>query len=75
MRLPFQRHDPWWDLEGRTVRRDRRLRKLLKIVVAWGIVALLIVVFKPLNALAASTAVDVDQRATIVVPYTPPCCH
>src|SRR4051812_3188113 len=65
MRLPFQRHDPWWDLEGRTVRRDRRLRKLLKIVVAWGIVALLIVVFKPLNALAAGGGVNLDQWATL----------
>lgn len=34
-RVLFRRHDPWWDLEGTTVRRQRRI----KLVVDFGILA------------------------------------
>jgi hypothetical protein len=53
MRLLIRGRDPYWDLDGRTVRRDRRLRRILQVLVAWAIVALLIVVFRPMNVRAA----------------------
>jgi hypothetical protein len=64
MRLP-RRHDPYWDMEGRTVRRDRRLRKVLSVLVALGVLVLLAAVFRPINARAAGTGVNLDQWATI----------
>jgi hypothetical protein len=65
MRLAVRRRDPYWDLDGRTVRRDRRLRKMLQVLVAWAIVALLVVVFRPMNVHAAGTGVNLDQWATL----------
>jgi hypothetical protein len=65
MRLAVRRRDPYWDLDGRTVRRDRRLRKVLQVLVAWAIVALLVVVFRPMNVRAAGTGVNLDQWATL----------
>jgi hypothetical protein len=55
-RLPIGRRDPWWDLEGRSVRRDRRLRHLLEVVV---LVALLVLLFIVLNPPLVRTAVVV----------------
>jgi archaellum biogenesis protein FlaJ (TadC family) len=47
-RLPFgRRRDPWWDMEGRSVRRDRRLRRLLQVLVLLSALVLLAVVFNP----------------------------
>ncbi len=37
-RLFFRRHDPWWDLEGTAVRRQRRI----KLVVDFGILVVAI---------------------------------
>ena len=53
MRLLSRGHDPYWGLEGKNVRRERRLRRLLELVVAFAIIALLLVVFKPLNTIGA----------------------
>ncbi len=54
-RLPFgRRRDPWWDLEGRSVRRDRRLRRLLQVLVLLSALVLLAVVFNPPAARAAA---------------------
>jgi hypothetical protein len=69
MRLPVRRRDPYWDLDGRTVRRDRRLRKVLQVLVAWAIVALLVVVFRPMNVRAAGTGVNLDQWASLDVAW------
>src|SRR6266550_4510668 len=69
MRLAVRRRDPYWDLDGRTVRRDRRLRKVLQVLVAWAIVALLVVVFRPMNVRAAGTGVNLDQWATLDVAW------
>jgi hypothetical protein len=47
-RLPFsRRRDPWWDLEGRSVRRDRRLRRFLQVLVLLAALVLLALVFNP----------------------------
>jgi hypothetical protein len=64
MRLTVRRRDPYWDLDGRTVRRDRRLRKVLSVLVAFAVLALLVMVFRPMNARAAGTGVNLDQWAT-----------
>jgi hypothetical protein len=64
MRLPLRRRDPWWDLEGRSVRRDRHLRKVLELLVALSIVALLVLVFRPMNVRAAGGGVNLDQWAS-----------
>jgi len=69
MRLFIRGRDPYWDLDGRTVRRDRRLRKLLMVLVAWSIVGLLLVVFRPVNVQAAATGVNLDQWATLDVAW------
>jgi hypothetical protein len=65
MRLLIRGRDPYWDLDGSSVRRDRRLRKFLAILVALATVALVAVVFRPMNARAASGAVNLDQWATL----------
>jgi hypothetical protein len=45
-RMRFRRsHDPWWDLEGRTVRRHRRLKAALDIGILGVAIATLAVVF------------------------------
>jgi hypothetical protein len=64
MRLFVRGRDPYWDLDGRTVRRDRRLRKLLVVLVAWAVVGLLLVVFRPMNVRAAGS-VNLDQWASL----------
>jgi hypothetical protein len=65
MRLLIRGRDPYWDLDGSSVRRDRRLRKLLTILVVIATLALVVVVFRPMNARAASGAVNLDQWATL----------
>jgi hypothetical protein len=65
MRLIIRGRDPYWDLEGSSVRRDRRLRKLLAILVFLATMALVVVVFRPMNARAASGTVNLDQWATL----------
>jgi hypothetical protein len=65
MRLPFrQNRDPWWDMEGRTVRRLRRKR----VMVSFGILAiafvLLALVWGVPGVRAASTTVNLDQWAS-----------
>jgi hypothetical protein len=65
MRLPFrQGRDPWWDMEGRTVRRLRRKR----VLVSFGILAvaaiLLAFVWGVPGVRAASTTVNLDQWAS-----------
>jgi hypothetical protein len=44
-RMWFRRHDPWWDLEGRTVRRQRRLKAALDLGILAVAIATLAVVF------------------------------
>jgi hypothetical protein len=56
-RLRFGRRDPWWDLEGRSVRRDRRLRHVLEIVVLVALLVLLLIVLNPPLARTAVTVV------------------
>jgi hypothetical protein len=65
MRLLIRRRDPYWDLDGRTVRRDRRLRKVLQVLVAWAIVALLVAVFRPMNVRAAGADVNLDPSPSL----------
>ncbi|HEX5013415.1 MAG TPA: hypothetical protein VFV72_04575 [Candidatus Limnocylindrales bacterium] len=65
MRLPFrQGRDPWWDMEGRTVRRLRRRR----VAVSFGILVvaavLLAFVWGVPGVRAASTTVNLDQWAS-----------
>jgi hypothetical protein len=65
MRILRRGHDPYWGMEGRNIRRERRLRRLLELVVAFAIVALLLVVFKPIKVLGAGTSVNLDQWSTL----------
>ena len=45
-RMWFRRdHDPWWDLDGRTVRRQRRLKTALDIGILAVAMLTLAVVF------------------------------
>ena len=56
-RLPTRRRDPWWDLEGRSVKRDRRLRRLLEVVVLIALLVLLAIFFNPPAARGAMALV------------------
>jgi hypothetical protein len=45
-RLPFRRsHDPWWDLDGTTVRRRRKLKMALDISILVVAITMLAIVF------------------------------
>ena len=54
------RRDPFWDMEGRGVRRARRMRKILKILVLIAIVIIAVVVVRPVAARALEAYPDVD---------------
>lgn len=56
----MSRRDPFWDMEGRGVRRARRMRKILKILVLVAIVVLAVVVVRPVAARALAAYPDVD---------------
>jgi hypothetical protein len=56
LRLSVGRRDPWWDLEGASARRDRRLRRLLEVVVLIAVLLLVAIVFNQ-PAMHAATAV------------------
>jgi hypothetical protein len=59
------RRDPWWDLDGRSVRRRRAMRRVMALVVlAAASVALAVVLLRPSAARAAGTGVNLDQWAT-----------
>jgi len=65
MRLPFgANRDPWWDMEGRTVRRLRRKRILFSLGILGGAVALLVLVMGVPTVRAAGTNVNLDQWAS-----------
>jgi hypothetical protein len=62
-----RRRDPWWDTEGRTLRRSRRARRVLEITVALLSLAVLAWTFAFRTATAqaaASGSVNLDQFAT-----------
>jgi archaellum biogenesis protein FlaJ (TadC family) len=76
MRSPISvpgRRDPFWDMEGRGVRRDRRMRKVLKILVLLGILVLAVVVLRPMavRALAAYPDVDAWLAALVLIVSDP----
>jgi hypothetical protein len=56
----MSRRDPFWDMEGRGVRRARRMRKILKILVLVAVVILAVVVVRPVVARALTAYPDVD---------------
>jgi archaellum biogenesis protein FlaJ (TadC family) len=56
----MSRRDPFWDMEGRGVRRTRRMRKVLKILVLLAILVLLVVVVRPMAVRALTAYPDVD---------------
>jgi hypothetical protein len=65
MRLPFgQNRDPWWDMEGRSVRRLRRKRVLVSLGILAVAASLLILVWGVLPVRAASGGVNLDQWAS-----------
>jgi hypothetical protein len=53
MRVLHRGHDPYWGVDGKNVTRERRLRRLLELTVALAVIALLLVVFKPLGTIGA----------------------
>ena len=59
------RRDPWWDLEGKGVRRRRFRRQFLEIGVAVLGVALALMLLGAVEARAASTTVNLDQWASL----------
>jgi hypothetical protein len=65
MRLPFhQSRDPWWDMEGRTVRRLRRRRVAISFGILVVAAILLAFVWGVPGVRAASTTVNLDQWAS-----------
>jgi hypothetical protein len=64
---PGRRRDPWWDMDGRTVRRNRRARLVIEFVVtslaivflAWAFA------FRVGSVTAAGAGVNLDQFATL----------
>ena len=65
MRLPFgQNRDPWWDMEGRSVRRLRRKRVVLSLGILAVAASLLILVWGVLPVRAAGVGVNLDQWAS-----------
>jgi archaellum biogenesis protein FlaJ (TadC family) len=65
--LPGSRRDPFWDMEGRGVRRGRRMRRVLKILVLLAIVVLLVVVVRPMVARALLAYPDIDAWVSALV--------
>jgi hypothetical protein len=71
--VPGRRRDPFWDMEGRGVRRNRRMRKVLKILVLLAIVVLAVVVVRPIAARALLAYPDVDAwMAALVLTLSDP---
>ena len=65
LRLPFsQNRDPWWDMDGRTVRSTRRKRLAISLGILAVAAALLVLVWGVLPVRAASTTVNLDQWAS-----------
>jgi hypothetical protein len=65
--MPGRRRDPWWYVEGRSLRRNRRTRRFLEITVALMSLAVLAWTFAFRTATAqaaASGSVNLDQFAT-----------
>jgi hypothetical protein len=58
--VPGRRHDPFWDMEGRGVRRHRRVRKVMTILILVALGALVVVVFPPMIARALAAYPDID---------------
>jgi hypothetical protein len=56
----MSRRDPYWDMEGRGVRRARRMRKVLKILLLLAFVVLAVVVLRPMAVRALAAYPDVD---------------
>jgi hypothetical protein len=63
----MSRRDPYWDMEGRGVRRARRMRKILKILLLLAFVVLAVVVLRPMAARALAAYPDVDAWITAIV--------
>ena len=68
--VPGRRRDPWWDMEGRSARRNRRIhsgRRLLEIAVILVSMAVLAYAFafRVATVRAAGGSVNLDQWATI----------
>ena len=64
IRLPFRGRDPWWDLDGLSVRRGRRKRAVMDLAILGTAVALLALVWGVLPVHALSTTVNLDQWAS-----------
>lgn len=65
--LAVGRRDPYWDMEGRGVRRDRRMRKVLKILLLLAFVVLAVVVLRPMAVRALAAYPDIDAWIAAVV--------
>ncbi len=63
----MSRRDPYWDMEGRGVRRDRQMRKALKILLLLAFIVLAVVVLRPMAANALLAYPDVDAWISAVV--------
>jgi hypothetical protein len=63
----MSRRDPYWDMEGRGVRRDRQMRKILKILLLLAFIVLAVVVLRPMAARALVAYPDVDAWISAVV--------
>lgn len=59
--------DPYWDMEGRGVRRARRMRKTLKILLLLAFIVLAVVVLRPMAVRALTAYPDVDAWISAVV--------
>lgn len=65
--LAVGRRDPYWDMEGRGVRRARRMRKVLKVLLLLAFVVLAVVVLRPMAARALVAYPDIDAWIAAVV--------
>ncbi len=61
-----RRRDPFWDMDGRSARRERTLRRLLLIVVALLATALLAMILARLPTVDVRELIVGPQRSVVV---------
>jgi hypothetical protein len=64
-RFPWTRRDPWWDIEGRGVRRSRIRRRLARLLVVAAVAIVAGAVVWVAAVRAASLSVNLDQWAPL----------
>jgi hypothetical protein len=64
-RFPWTRRDPWWDVEGKGVRRSRLQRRIARVLIVAAVAVLAGAVVWVTAVRAASLSVNLDQWAPL----------